>query len=210
MPGGSSDLLLSEMLAEPVTSLATKGDTNHSVSEAGPTTELPKESNPNNIAVVSGSSPELPRAELGIPFREATPQNQAAAETPSLKSPPTQPQMVAPKHYAQFVVNIIQPEATLDLTVGLPKILVLDRAPKRVRMERDEKGVVGGVATVTVISKKELSILGRRPGRTVLNLWFADPKDPTKETILSYLVQVAPDPQTANRVGQWTVRQPAP
>src|SRR6516162_8282135 len=76
MPGGSSDLLLSEMLAEPVTPLATKGETNYIVSEAGTTTERPKELNPNNlkelnpnnIAVVSGSSPELPRAGLGTPF----------------------------------------------------------------------------------------------------------------------------------------------
>ena len=64
-------------------------------------------------------------------------------------------------------------------------------------MDGDDKA---GIASYTVITEKELSIVGKKPGRTVLNLWFVDPKDAAKERVLSYLVQVFPDPQTQVRL----------
>jgi pilus assembly protein CpaC len=104
----------------------------------------------------------------------------------------------APKDYEQFVIKTIEPEATLDLVVGLPKILVFKDPPKRVQMDGDEKSPVAGY---TVITEREISVVGKRPGRTVLNLWFpTDPKDPTKLRVLSYLVRVSPDPQTQVRI----------
>jgi pilus assembly protein CpaC len=108
--------------------------------------------------------------------------------------PPSQIVPPGGKDYSQFVVKIIRPEATLDLIVGLPQILVFKDAPKRIQMEGD------GIAAYTVITEKELSIRGKKPGRTVLNLWFADPKDAAKDRVLSYLVQVYVDSHAQVRV----------
>ena len=92
-------------------------------------------------------------------------------------------------------MKTIQPEAVIDLIVGLPKILVFKSAQAG-QMDGDEKG---GVAAYTVITDKELSVVGKKPGRTVLNLWFTDPKDITKEFVFSYLVHVFADPETQIR-----------
>jgi hypothetical protein len=111
---------------------------------------------------------------------------------PAQVEPCPLPQMLPAvgKDYEQFVVKTIVPEAELDLIVGLPKILVFKNAPKRIRLEGDARVAV---AAYTIITGKELSVVGKKPGRTVLNLWFADPNDPAKEKVLSYLVQVFAD-----------------
>jgi hypothetical protein len=91
------------------------------------------------------------------------------------------------------LVTTVRPETTLDLVVGLPQILVLKDVPSRIQMEGN------GIATYTVITAKELSIVGRKPGRTVLNLWFADPADASRDKVVSCLVRVRDDPQTQLR-----------
>ena len=55
------------------------------------------------------------------------------------------------------------------------------------------------MASYTIITDKELSVVGKKPGRTVLNLWFVDPKDAAKTLVFSYLVRVFADPQTQIR-----------
>src|SRR5262249_46048101 len=50
------------------------------------------------------------------------------------------------------------------------------------------------------LTPRQMTILGRRVGTTVLNLWFTDPDDVNKEKILSYLVRVIPDPEAKERV----------
>ncbi len=47
-----------------------------------------------------------------------------------------------------------------------------------------------GIASYTVITDKELSVVGKKPGQAVLNLWFANPKGPAHDTVLSLLVLV--------------------
>ena len=96
--------------------------------------------------------------------------------------------------YNQYIKEVVDPAVTLDLISGRTRLLVLKEAPKRVQVA-DE-----GVACFTLLTPKELSLLGKNVGITVLNLWFADPKDSTREHVLSYYVRVAPDPLCKERL----------
>ena len=93
-----------------------------------------------------------------------------------------------PKDYSNYVGPIVVPAATLDLIVGRPMVLKLKDMPKRIQVA-DE-----AVASYMLVTPLELSVLPRTVGSTVLNLWFIDAQDKTKEKVLSYLVRVVPDP----------------
>jgi pilus assembly protein CpaC len=95
----------------------------------------------------------------------------------------------------ELIGEIIDPESSLTLVVGRPRLLIMKGILKRVQMA-DEN-----VATYGLYSEgRELSVIGTRIGSTVMNLWFQDPKDDKKETILSFLVQVIPDPEVKLRL----------
>jgi pilus assembly protein CpaC len=98
------------------------------------------------------------------------------------------------KEYGQFVKSMIDPQTTLDLVAGRPRVMVLADAPKRVQVG-DEK-VLGFEA----LPPNELALKPKGIGTTVLNLWFPDPADKNKNKVLSYLVRVLPDPQAKERL----------
>jgi pilus assembly protein CpaC len=95
------------------------------------------------------------------------------------------------EQFRQYVAGTVDPQNTLDLVVGRPRILLLKESPLRVQIA-DEN-----VARVTVISNTELSVDGMSVGTTVLNLWFGEP---ARERVLSYLVRVIPDPEQKERL----------
>ena len=97
------------------------------------------------------------------------------------------------QEYAQFVDRRVDPRNTLEVVVGRQTLLVLKQKPNKVQLP-DEK-----IASYDLISCKDLAVTGNAIGSTVLNLWFPDPKDATKDKILSYLVQVVPDPDVCER-----------
>jgi pilus assembly protein CpaC len=98
------------------------------------------------------------------------------------------------EQFNKYVQQFVDPKNTLDLFVGRSRLLILKEAPRRVQVG-DEK-----VAKYAVVSPTELIIQGLEGGTTVLNLWFTDPKDKDKQTILSYLVRVFPDPERRARL----------
>ncbi|QDU18525.1 type II and III secretion system protein family protein [Urbifossiella limnaea] len=100
----------------------------------------------------------------------------------------------AQEKLAKYVAKLIDPETTLDLAAGQTRVLVLKGTPARVQAG-DES-----IASVNVLSPKELIIQGKGVGATVLNIWFADPNDPAKTESLSYLVRVFPDPEAKERL----------
>src|SRR5262249_49638880 len=51
-----------------------------------------------------------------------------------------------------------------------------------------------------LVTPREMSLQGTAVGSTVLNMWFGDPNEPAKQTILSYLVHVLPDPEAKERL----------
>ena len=116
------------------------------------------------------------------------------------------------QEYNQYIGRVVDPENVLDLIVGRPRLLILKEPPRRIQIAaaspqgggaKGAQGAAGGrVASFVLITDTELSVLGEQVGTTVLNIWFADPKDPTKQRILSYLVRVLPDPSVRDRRDQ--------
>jgi hypothetical protein len=166
---------------------------------------------PSELAEPAQGTPRrLPAPHIGLESAVVNPKVRVVAEAQLDPATPLQlpvrgvaeapPQFPLPqvagargKDYDRFLVTTIRPETTLDVVIGLPQILVLKDAPRRIQMEGN------GIAAYTVISDKELSIVGKKPGRTVLNLWFADPEDAARDRVVSCLVQVREDPQTQLR-----------
>jgi pilus assembly protein CpaC len=96
----------------------------------------------------------------------------------------------------QFVAAVVDPQNTLDLIVGRPRVILLKATPTRT-LVADES-----VATFRVLEPNatQVVVVGAKPGITVLNLWFQDPAAKDKEKILSYMVRVLPDPEGKQRV----------
>ena len=56
------------------------------------------------------------------------------------------------------------------------------------------------MAGIQIVTDKEIAVVGKKQGTTVLNLWFPDPRDPNnpqKDRTLSYMVVVLADPERA-------------
>jgi pilus assembly protein CpaC len=95
---------------------------------------------------------------------------------------------------AQYVdERIIDPKFSLQVVLGLPRLMQLKELPVKVQIADPT------VADYNLLSEKELSIMGRRVGTTVLNIWFADLADKNKQKVISYMVHVVPDPTTRER-----------
>ncbi len=101
------------------------------------------------------------------------------------------------RKFDALIGGIADPQNTLDLVVGLPRLLQLKRPPMRVQVPDDK------IVSYDVLTDGELSVAGKATGTTVLNLWFADPVNPAAPpTLLSYLVRVFPDPQAPLRLAR--------
>jgi pilus assembly protein CpaC len=104
---------------------------------------------------------------------------------------PTDEDLADQKKYVQ---EIVDPRNVLDLVLDRTRIIRTTEPPKRVQIG-DE-----AVASFSTISPTEVTLLGKQVNTTVLNLWFADPKNPQRDKILSYLVRVIPDPEVKERL----------
>lgn len=99
------------------------------------------------------------------------------------------------KKFRQFIDGVIDPMSTLDVIEGRARLLMLKEVPTQFQLVDPTV-----VSSNQLNDPKQFSVLGRKPGTTVLNLWFKDPKDDKKEVILSYLVRVLPDPEAKARL----------
>jgi pilus assembly protein CpaC len=99
------------------------------------------------------------------------------------------------KQFAQFIDGVVDPKNTLDVIDGRARLLMLKEVPTQFQLVDPTV-----VSANQLNDPKQFSVLGRKPGTTVLNLWFKDPKDAKKEVILSYLVRVLPDPEAKARL----------
>ncbi|MCS6851176.1 MAG: pilus assembly protein N-terminal domain-containing protein [Gemmataceae bacterium] len=153
---------------------------------------------PNQPVEIAPAPRPLPASESACPAGAGP-----TTSTPDGRADLPRPDPEKVKKYRQFLETTVDPEAILDLIVGRPRLLIFKQAPKRVQIEVNERAPV---ASYTVITEREISVVGRSVGTTVLNLWFADPADPTKDRILSYLVRVFPDPQARERFREQLIR----
>ena len=108
--------------------------------------------------------------------------------------PPKQTDPALIKHYKQFIEEIVDAEVNLDLIKGRTRLMKLKRTPKRIQIGEDS------IAGYTLLSTKEVSLMGREIGTTVLTFWFPNAQDPTKDDVLSYRVRVGPDPDRVRRM----------
>ncbi|PQO38048.1 type II and III secretion system protein family protein [Blastopirellula marina] len=132
-------------------------------------------------------TPELPLQAPGVDRLE-----RLDSLPPGLQAPlPTEETQ---QTYGQFLQGTIDPENTLTVIEGRPRILVFKETPIRIYLPDDR------IATYQVISDREISLVGIRRGTTVLNIWVADPTQPNGQRILSYLVRVQPDAETAQQL----------
>jgi pilus assembly protein CpaC len=160
--------------------------------ESRPSSTLPQpyDTKPNVTRVPGEPIPSTNKQPQAPPGRPRLPY----LGTPRVFGESPQPNAQTLEKYKDFVGEIVDPDNTLKLVVGRPRLLLLKHVPLRVQIA-DEN-----VAVYNLITEKELSVLGRQVGTTVLNLWFQDPKDATKQKILSYLLEVIPDPATKTRL----------
>ncbi len=101
------------------------------------------------------------------------------------------------EEFRQFVKGVVDPKNTLDVIEGRARLLLLNDVPTQFQLVDPTF-----VAANQLNDPKQFSVLGKKVGTTVLNLWFLDPADPAKknEKILSYLVRVLPDPEAKARL----------
>jgi pilus assembly protein CpaC len=102
-----------------------------------------------------------------------------------LADPPQRPEVE--REYSRFVQRTIDPELTLDLIVGRPRILEFKETPTRIYLAQDS------IASYDIISDTEIAVVGVSPGRTVLTIWVNDPDKPGEQRVLSYLLRVSQD-----------------
>jgi pilus assembly protein CpaC len=115
-------------------------------------------------------------------------QNNVLGSTPA----PTQRDL---EEYRQFVEGVVDPRNTLDLIEGRARVILLKAIPTRTQIA-DEK-----IAAFRLLEPgTQMTMIGVKPGITVLNLWFQDPANKDKEKIISYLVRVFPDPEAKDRL----------
>ncbi|MEL6109338.1 MAG: pilus assembly protein N-terminal domain-containing protein, partial [Planctomycetota bacterium] len=94
----------------------------------------------------------------------------------------------------RFIPTAIDPELSLKLVVGRPKILQLAAVPKRIYLPTDE---VVRTEIIDEQSGKEVAVTGLQPGTTTLIFWFEDATAPGGQTTIAYEVRVYDDPLLA-------------
>jgi pilus assembly protein CpaC len=130
---------------------------------------------------------QLPPPNAVAPFGPDQPRMGRLADAPFLGSIPkaTEEEL---KEYNSLVERVIDPGHTFDVILGRTRLIILKETPSQIQVADD--AILGH----NLLNPKQLTVIGRRVGTTVLTVWFPDPKDRTKDKILSYLVRVLPDP----------------
>jgi pilus assembly protein CpaC len=164
------------------------------VEELRPTAPVRLAQAPEEVPPLRGGAQQPPAAPEDVEppprsdvFSPARPRLQRLPRAPGGVAGPVAPNPEAERRFGQFIDRTVDPETTLDVIVGRPRLLLLKQAPTRVQIA-DER-----IASYLVITPTEISVQGHEVGSTVLNLWFEDVAGGEPQ-ILSYLVRVFQDP----------------
>jgi pilus assembly protein CpaC len=99
--------------------------------------------------------------------------------------------------FNKFVRGFTDPQFSIDLIQGKARLLHLREAPFRIQISDTR------IVNYTVLDQPtELSLEGFRVGSTIMNMWFGNINDPASQTIMSFLVNVLPDPDAKRRLEQ--------
>lgn len=136
--------------------------------------------------ILPGPPGQLPAPQIdrwdAVPFQRSLP--------PELIMRP--PSEEVRQEFHRFIPKIIDPENTLNLIVGHPRILTFAEwatDPEVQLYLPDEQ-----FARWDILSDTEVAIVGVAPGTTVLTIWFNDPTTTSGKRVLSYRVRVYEDP----------------
>jgi pilus assembly protein CpaC len=95
----------------------------------------------------------------------------------------------------KFVEKFVDPQSSIDLILNRPRLWRLKEPPIRIQIPDENILSYAPVGAPT-----EISLIGKVVGTTVMNIWFGDRNDPAKQTVLSFLVHVLPDPEYKDRL----------
>jgi pilus assembly protein CpaC len=119
------------------------------------------------------------------PFKKAT--DPVLGQTP-------RPNAKTAEKIEKYLGQFIDAEASIDLIVNQTRLLILKETPKRLQIS-DE-----GFVDYNFLTKDQVTLQGRAVGTTVMTLWFTDPKDTSKEDILTLHLRVLPDSSYKERL----------
>lgn len=128
--------------------------------------------------------------DLRVPFQPRLPPE-------LLMRPPTK---ATKKEFDRFIPKIVDPQETLNLLAGHPRILTFAdwAVDPKVRLYLPDESI----ARADIISDTEVAVVGVAAGSTVLTLWFNDPTTESGQRVLSYNVRVFDDPSFRETLGQ--------
>jgi hypothetical protein len=86
--------------------------------------------------------------------------------------------------YHKFVGKPVDPELTLEVVVDRPRLFPLKARPFRIQVGNAR------IVDYSLLNDKLLTIQGKAVGITVLYLWFGDPRDRTKQSVLRLQINV--------------------
>jgi pilus assembly protein CpaC len=140
---------------------------------------------------------EAPRPQLLDSFSRTHPRlNALPAGTP----PPVGTTPIPTKEQQQilnkYTDGFIDPTYTIELVENRSRLWTLKEVPFRIQIA-DENVMT---YSLPAQSPKEVLLLGRRVGTTVMTLWFGDRQDISKQTVLSFQINVVPDPEYKERL----------
>jgi pilus assembly protein CpaC len=145
-----------------------------------------------------GNAPlEAPAPRAVDPFSQIHPRLSAL---PAGVAPPVGTTPVPTKEQQQLLNKytgaLIDPVYTIELVEGRSRLWNLKEVPFRIQIADEE------IMTYNLPgqSPREILLLGRRVGTTVMTLWFGDRQDMTKQTVLSFQINVLPDPERKERL----------
>lgn len=161
----------------------------------------PKSTSPRPIGLPqTPAKNDLPQPDVGLPpprpldpppmgmnKTAPRPQEKLLGQTPS-------PGPKTAEKFDKYVSGFVDTEATMELISGRTRLLILKHTPKRIQIADD------AVAEFTVLTKDQITLIGKAVGVTVITMWFADPNDATKEDIMTFHVRVLPDPEILRRL----------
>lgn len=119
-------------------------------------------------------------------------QGAAAAQVFGTAPTPTQEDY---DRYRRFVRGFTDPQLSIDLIQNRPRLLHLKESPFRIQVSDSRI-----VDYTQMGSPTELSLLGPTVGSTIINMWFGDRDNPAAQSILSFQVNVLPDPDAKARL----------
>ncbi|QDV45855.1 Type II secretion system protein D precursor [Stieleria neptunia] len=137
-----------------------------------------------SILAQQPATPPAPPAE-SVPIRSRLQSNFPQ----ELILPP--PSERAERDASRFIPTSIDPELSLKLVVGRPKVLQLAETPKRIYTPAD---TIIRTEIIDEQSGKEVAVTGMQPGTTTLIFWFDDDGAPGGQSTVAYEVRVYADP----------------